>query len=215
MGSQNATQYKESQHIGSALISISAYSDGVSFTDLGIAEAVAYAETITSLEGQPDNGEIPDILIGVASQAAEVTGTLWTLKWDNIKLMRGDIDVKTESATTGVTTYSTGGLSAQLPVVIKFTQTTTRPATAADVLRWVTTPSAPAVSFVVGDSVEFITTTKFYKANYTGGENIAPPADTDTTPIIKYPFTFSSIEDSTRSDGDKLFIREESVALPA
>lgn len=215
MGSQNATQYKEAQHIGSAVISISAYSDGVSFTDLGIAEAVAYQETLTSLEGEPDNGEQPDILIGVSNQTSEITGTLWTLEWDNIKLMRGDIDVKTTSATTGVTTYSTGGLSAQEPLVVKFTQTTTRPATANDVTRWVTTPSAPAVSFVAGDSVEFITTTTFYKARYTGGENIAPPADTDTTPIIKYPFTLSALEDSSRSDGDKLFIREESVALPA
>ena len=215
MGSQNATQYKEAQHIGSAVISISAYSDGVTFTDLGIAEAVAYAETITSLEGQPDNGEVPDILLGVANQTAEVTGTLWTQEWDNIKLMRGDIDIKTTDAVTGVTTLSTGGISAQNPVVVKFAQTTTRPATAADVLRWVTTPTGATVSFVEGDSVEFITTNTFYKATFTGGENIAPPADTDTTPIIKYPFVFSSIEDSTRTDGDKLFIREESVALPA
>jgi hypothetical protein len=215
MGSQNATQYKEAQHIGSAVVSISAYSDGVSFTDLGIAEAVAYAETITSLEGQPDNGEVPDILLGVANQTAEVTGTLWTQEWDNIKLMRGDIDVKTVSGTTGVTTFSTGGISAQLPIVVKFAQTTTRPATADDVDRWVTTPSAETVTFVEGDSVQFITTTTFYKATFTGGENITPPADTDTTPIIKYPFVFSSIEDSTRTDGDKLFIREESVALPA
>jgi len=215
MGSQNATQYKEAQHIGSAVVSISAYSDGVSFTDLGIAEAVAYAETITSLAGQPDNGEIPDILIGVSNQTAEVTGTLWTQEWDNIKLMRGDIDVKTVSATTGVTTLSTGGISAQNPIVVKFAQTTTRPATADDVNRWVTVPSAETVIFIEGDSVQFITTTTFYKATYTGGENITPPADIDTTPIIKYPFVFSSIEDSTRTDGDKLFIREESVALPA
>lgn len=215
MGSQNALQYKEAQHIGSAKISVSAYTDGVTFTDLGIAEGVAYQETITSLEGTPDNGEQPDILIGVANQTAEITATLWTQVWDNIKLLRGDIDLKTTSATTGVTTYSTGGVSAQVPVVVKFTQTTTRPATADDVTRWVTTPSAPAVSFVAGDSVEFITTTTFYKTNFTGGENIAPPADSDTTPIIKYPFTMSAIEDSSRSDGDKLFIREESVALPA
>lgn len=215
MGSQNAAQYKEAQHIGSATISISAYSDGVTFTDLGIAEAVAYAETITSLEGQPDNGERPDILIGVANQTAEVTGTLWTQVWDNIKLMRGDIDIKTTNAVTGVTTYSTGGKSAQNPIVVKFTQITTRPATAADVLRWVTTPTTAPVAFVAGDSVEFITTNTFYKATFTGGENIAPPADTDTTPIIKYPFVFSCIEDYTRTDGDKLFIREESVALPA
>ncbi len=214
MGSQNATQYKEAQHIGSVVMSISPYGAST-FTDLGIGEGFAFQETIESLSGDPDNGEQPDILIGVAKQSAEVTGTLWTLEWDNIKAMRGDIDIKTTSATTGVTTFSTGGKSAQANVIVKAVQTTTRAATAADVLRWVTTPSAETVTFVVGDSVEFITSWTFYKCNYTGGENIAPPADTDGTPIIKYPFTFASIEDSARTDGDKLFIREESVALPS
>lgn len=212
---QNATQYKEAQHIGSVTMSVSAYTDGVTFTELGIGEAFAYQEALTSLEGQPDNGERPDILIGVASQTAEITGTLWTQEWDNIKLMRGDIDVKTVDAVTGVTTYSTGGLSAQVPVVVKAVQKTVRAATAADVTRWVTTPTTPTVSFVAGDSVEFITTFTFYKCNYTGGENIAPPSDEETNPIIKYPFAFAAIEDSARSDGDKLFVREESVALPA
>jgi len=211
---QSATQYKEAQHIGSVVLSISDYGAS-SFTDLGIGEGFAYTEAITSLEGDPDNGEQPDILLGVAKQSAEITGSLWTLKWDNIKQMRGDIDVKTVSATTGVTTYSTGGLSAQLPVIVQAVQTTRRPATAADVLRWVTTPSAETVTFVEGDSVNFITSFTFHKCTFTGGENIAPPADTDTTPIIKYPFVFSAIEDSTATDGNKLFIREESVALPA
>jgi len=211
---QSATQYKEAQHIGSVKMSISAYGAS-SFTDLGIGEGFAYTEAITSLEGDPDNGEQPDILIGIAKQSAEISGSLWTQDWDNIKQMRGDIDVKTVSATTGVTTYTTGGLSAQNSVIVRAVQTTRRNATASDVLRWVTTPSAESVTFEAGASVNFITTFDFHKCHFTGGENIAPPADTDTTPIIKYPFTFSAIEDSTSTDGNKLFSREESVALPA
>jgi len=211
---QSATQYKEAQHIGSVVMSISAYGAS-SFTDLGIGEGFAYQEAITSLEGDPDNGEQPDILIGIAKQSAEISGSLWTQDWDNIKQMRGDIDVKTVSATTGVTTYTTGGLSAQNSVIVRAVQTTRRNATAADVLRWITTPTTETVTFALGASVNFITTFDFHKCHFTGGENIAPPADTDTTPIIKYPFTFSAIEDSTATDGNKLFSREESVALPA
>jgi len=211
---QSATQYKEAQHIGSVVMSISAYGAS-SFTDLGIGKGFGYTEAITSLSGDPDNGEEPDILQGVSKQSAEIRGSLWTQVWDNIKQMRGDIDVKIVSATTGVTTYSTGGLSAQNSVIVKAVQTTRRNATAADVLRWVTTPSAETVTFAVGASVKFITTTTFYKCNYTGGETQDPPADTEENPIIEYPFTFRAIEDSTRTDGDKLFIREESVALPA
>ena len=211
---QSATQYKEAQHIGSVVMSISAYGAS-SFTDLGIGEGFAYQEAITSLEGDPDNGEQPDILIGIAKQSAEISGSLWTQDWDNIKQMRGDIDVKTVSATTGVTTYTTGGLSAQNSVIVRAVQTTRRNATAADVLRWITTPTTETVTFALGASVNFITTFDFHKCHFTGGENIAPPADTDTTPVIKYPFTFSAIEDSTSTDGNKLFSREESVALPA
>ncbi|MCP4986045.1 MAG: hypothetical protein GY928_08235 [Colwellia sp.] len=211
---QNATQYKEAQHIGSIVLSVSAYG-GSTFTDLGIGKGFAYTEAMTALTGTPDNGEQPEILIGVANQTAEITGTLWTQVWDNIKLLRGDIDVKTVSGTTGVTTYSTGGLSAQTPVIMKAVQTTRRAATADDVTRWVTTPTAETVTFAEGDSVNFLTTFTFYKCNFTSGENIAPPADSDATPIIEYPFTMTAIEDSARTDGDKLFIREESVALPS
>jgi len=85
----------------------------------------------------PDNGEEPDLLIGVANQSAEVSGELWTLEWDNIKQMRGDIDVKTTSATDGSETYSTGGLSAQAKVIVRAEQRTRRAATAADVLKYV------------------------------------------------------------------------------
>lgn len=211
---QNATQYTEAQHIGSVVMSVSPYGSS-SFTDLGIGEAFAFTETLTSLTGEPDNGETPDILQGVSNQTAEITGTLWTLQWDNIKLLRGDIDEKTTSATDGVTTYSTGGCSAQGKVIVKATQTTKRAATAADVSRWVTTPTTPIFTFAEGDLVNFITSWTFYKCNYTGGENITFPPDTDATPIIKYPFSFSAVEDSTRADKDKLFIREETVADPA
>jgi len=211
---QNATQYKEAQRIGSVKLLISDYGAS-SYTDLGIGKGFAFQETINSLSGEPDNGEQPDILIGIAKQTAEITGTLWTQEWDNIKQMRGDIDVKTTSAVDGSEVYTTGGLSAQSNVIVRAEQRTTRAATANDVLKYVTTPSSPVFTFGVGDSVTFLTTWEFHKCNYTGGENVAPPADTDETSIIEYPFAFSSIEDSTRSDGDKLFSRTLTVEDPS
>lgn len=211
---QNATQYKEAQRIGSVKLLISDYGAS-SYTDLGIGAGFAFQETIENLSGTPDNGEEPDLLIGVAKQTAEISGELWTLEWDNVKKMRGDIDIKTTSAVDGSEVYTTGGLSAQNKVIIRAEQRTTRAATAADVLKYVTTPTTPIFTFVEGDSVTFLTTWEFYKCNYTGGENIAPPADTDAESIIKYPFTFAAVEDSTRTDGDKLFKRTLTVEDPS
>jgi hypothetical protein len=128
--------------------------------------------------------------------------------------MRGNIDLKTTSAVDGSEIYTTGGLSAQSKVIVRAEQRTRRPATAADVLKYVTTPSVPIFTFVVGDDVIFLTTWEFHKCNFTGGETIAPPADTDTTPIIEYPFTFAAVEDSTKSDGNKLFSRTLTVEDP-
>lgn len=213
MSRQNATQYKEAQHIGSVKLYISDYGEET-FTDLGIGEAFAFAETITSLTGEPDNGEMPDILIGVAKQSASITGTLWTLNWDNIKQMRGDIDVKTTSAVDGSEEYTTGGKSSQSQVILKAEQITTRAATADDVTKYVTDPSSPVFTFAAGDEINIVTSWQFHKCNFTGGENIAPPADTNTTPMIKYPFTFQAVEDYDRDSGDYLFSRTVTVADP-
>lgn len=212
--SQNATQYKEAQHIGSVVLSISDYGE-TTYTELGIGEGFAYQETFTALDGRPDNGTKPDILNGIAEQMVEFTGTLWTLNWANIVKMRGNIDTVTTDAVTGETTNATGGAATQDNVIVKAVQTTTRKATAVDVLRWVTTPSSPTVTFVEGDTVRFITTFNFFKCTLTSGENIAPPSDQEVNSMIKYPFTFKAEEDNSLSDGENLFNRVESVALPA
>ena len=214
MSRQGATQYKEAQHIGSAKVLISAYGEST-FTDLGIGEGISYAETITSLAGEPDNGEMPDILIGIAKQSAQVLGTLWTQKWDNIKKLRGDIDVKTESTTDGSTVYTTGGKSEQGKIIVRLEQRTRRAATADDVTQYVTDPTTPIFTFAEGDEIIILTTFEFHKCNLIGGENIAPPSDTNTTPIIKYPFTIQAMEDYTRTVGDYLFSRTITVEDPS
>ena len=189
---QNAEQYAEAQRLGSVEIFASDYSTGANEISLGIGEGFSYTENITALDGRPDNGEKPISLTGVAEQTAEVSGTLWTLDLSVINYLRGGIDDYVVSATTGATTLSTGGLSAQLPRIIKAVNKTEAYATADDVTRWVTTPSAPTVSFVAGDKIVRVVTTTFFKANFTAGEAITYTADQDATPIMKYPFTMTA-----------------------
>lgn len=213
---QNAEQYAEAQRLGSVEIFASDYSTGANEISLGIGEGFSYTENITALDGRPDNGEKPISLTGVAEQTAEVSGTLWTLDLSVINYLRGGIDDYVVSATTGATTLSTGGLSAQLPRIIKAVNKTEAYATADDVTRWVTTPSAPTVSFVEGDKILRVVTTTFFKANFTAGEAITYTADQDANPIMKYPFTMTAEEDSAITDGTgNLFSRVETVELPA
>ena len=213
---QNATQYGESQHLGSVRMYVAPYATPTVFTELGIGEGFNYAETITPLDGTPDNGEKPDALYGVADQTVEIGGTLWSYNFSVVNIMRGGIDSLTVSATTGVTTFGTGGLSAQKPVVVKTIQKTNSFATALDVTRWVTAPSAETVTFALGDPIVRVITTTFFKTVLTSGEQITYTSDTDGNPIVKYPFTMSGKSDPLGSAvTGNLFQREESVELPS
>jgi len=213
---QNATQYGESQHLGSVTMFVAPYATPTVFTELGIGEGFSYAETITPLDGTPDNGEKPDALYGVAEQTAEISGTLWSQNLSVINIMRGGIDSLTVSATTGVTTFGTGGLSAQKPVLVKVVQKTKSFATATDVTRWITTPIAETVVFALGDPIVRVMTTTFFKTTLTSGENLTYTNDKDGNPILKYPFTMSAKSDPTVSAvTGNLFQRVESVELPA
>ena len=133
-----------------------------------------------------------------------------------LNILRGGIDDLVVSGTTGVTTFSTGGLSAQLPVRMKVVQRTQSYATADDITRWITTPSAETVTFALGDKIVRVMTTTFFKTSLTSGENITYTADKDGNPILKYPFTMSARSDDAIIDGTgNLFERVESVELPA
>jgi hypothetical protein len=197
---QNAEQYQEDQRLGSVEMFISDYGE-TTFTSLGIGEGFAYAENITPLDGTPDNGVKPVALDGVADQDVDVSGTLWTYKLSLISQLRGEIDAFTTSATTGERRLGSGGNVAQKAVIIKAVNKTEAFATAQDVLDWVTTPSAPTVSFALGDKILRVMTTTFFKTTFQTGENITYTADKDGNPIMKYPFTMKGDEDSTIVDG--------------
>lgn len=212
---QNAEQYAEAQRLGSVEMFVSDYGD-TTYASLGIGEGFGYSENITPLDGTPDNGVKPVSLDGISDQDVDVSGTLWTQNLALISQLRGEIDDYTVSTTTGERKLATGGKTAQKPVIIKAVNKTEAFATAQDVLDWVTTPSAPTVSFVLGDKIIRVMTTIFYKATFSTGEAITYTSDKDGNPIIKYPFTMKAEEDSTIATGTaNLFERVETVELPA
>lgn len=213
---QNAEQYAEAQRLGSVELFASDYSTGANEVSLGIGEGFSYTENITPLDGRPDNGTKPLALTGVAEQSATVAGSLWTVDLEVLNKLRGGIDDYVVDATTGAKTLSTGGFTAQTPLVITAVNKTAAFATAKDVLDFVTTPSASTVTFVEGDKILRVLTTTFFKTNFTSGENISYTSDQDGNSIMKYPFTMTAEEDDTIVDGTgNLFSRVETIELPA
>jgi hypothetical protein len=75
---------------------------GTSFTGLGAADALVLTETITPLDGEPDNAVKPRRADGVASQTVTVTGNFWENDPVKIAALRGGIDVVTQTAGTPV-----------------------------------------------------------------------------------------------------------------
>lgn len=73
-----------------------------SFTGLGAADALVMTETITPLDGEPDNAVKPARADGIASQEIVVTGNLWENDPVKIAALRGGIDVVAETAGTPV-----------------------------------------------------------------------------------------------------------------
>jgi hypothetical protein len=91
--------------IGSAAIQYS-LDNGSSFTGLGAADALVLTETITPLDGEPDNAAKPKRADGVASQEVVVTGNLWENDPVKLAALRGGIDVVTSTAGTPVAAAS-------------------------------------------------------------------------------------------------------------
>ena len=213
---QNATQYGESQYIGSVTMFAAPVATPTVFTELGIGEAFGYTENRTPLDGTPDNGEKPIALDGDADATIDFNGTLWTYKLSLIALMRGGIDSLVVDPVSGETTLSSGGLSAQSSVVVKAVQKTRSFATAADVLRWVTTPTGSTLTFVEGDPIIRVLTWIGFKTLCTSGEAVTFTNDKDGNPILKYPFTFTGTSDPLIVDGTgNLFSRAETVEEPS
>lgn len=106
MGADQTTiQNEKAVQIGSAAIFFST-DNGSSFTNLGLANDVAFTEEITPLEPVVNNGTKPRLARGVASQTASVTANLIENDYANIAALRGGIDVistSTGAAIAGAT----------------------------------------------------------------------------------------------------------------
>lgn len=98
---QTAVLNEKSVEIGAAAILFST-DNGGSFTGLGAADSLVGTETITPLDGEPDNAAKPRRADGVASQTFLVTGNLWENDPAKIAALRGGIDVVTNTAGTPV-----------------------------------------------------------------------------------------------------------------
>ncbi|MCP4395343.1 MAG: hypothetical protein GY804_13915 [Alphaproteobacteria bacterium] len=72
------------------------------FTGLGAADTLVMTETITPLDGEPDNAAKPSRADGVAKQEIVVTGNLWENDPLKIAAIRGGIDVVASTSGSAV-----------------------------------------------------------------------------------------------------------------
>ena len=83
--------------VGSAAIQYT-LDDFSSFTGIGAADSIIMTETITPLDGEPDNAAKPRRADGVASQTIAATFNMWEYDLDKIAAMRGGIDTIVDTA---------------------------------------------------------------------------------------------------------------------
>lgn len=202
---QTTEQYNASIATGSVKFEYADMGDPdlASWTDIGYGEGFSLTENMTKLSGTPDNGEMPDVLIGIGSQTADISASLWSLNYDNIIALRGGIDVKVTD--TGVDRYYTGGKTTQVPVMIRMTNRRVDVASAADAAKYT------GETLTLGDDIYRDTTYVFFKVSMTTGDAVAWAADDAENPIAQYPFTMQATEDQSLEVGKQLFYREPSV----
>jgi hypothetical protein len=94
-----------------------------SFTGIGVADAIVLTETITPLDGEPDNGVKPRRADGVASQEVTTTFNMWESDPVKIAALRGGIDVIETTAGTPVVGASqvqaSGAWSYEVPFLLE------------------------------------------------------------------------------------------------
>lgn len=87
--------------VGSAFVEYTLDNFG-SFTGIGVADAIVLTETITPLDGEPDNGPKPRRADGIASQTVATTFNMWESDLVKISALRGGIDTLVQTAGTPV-----------------------------------------------------------------------------------------------------------------
>ena len=96
--------------------------NGSNFTNVGLGDGFAFTEEMTALDSSPDNGIAPDILRGIATQTATITGNLWEYDLTKLNAIRGGIDVLSSVASSLVSgevqTVSSGDWSYDVPMTL-------------------------------------------------------------------------------------------------
>lgn len=95
---QTTVQNEKAVQLGSARIEYRAARSVAPYTNLGVADTIAYTEEITALDQTPDNGATPDRALGTASQTATLTFNLWETDQNNIANIRSGIDLFSQVA---------------------------------------------------------------------------------------------------------------------
>lgn len=98
---QTSVLNEKSVVVGSAAIQYT-LDNFASFTGIGVAKAIVLTETITPLDGAPDNGPKPRRADGVAAQTMATTFDMWESDLIKIAAMRGGIDTVVQTADTPV-----------------------------------------------------------------------------------------------------------------
>jgi len=120
MGLNQTTVLNEkSVVVGSAAIQYTT-DNFVSFTGVGAADSIVMTETITPLDGEPDNAVKPRRVDGIASQTVAATFNMWEYDLDKLAAMRGGIDSVVDTAGTpvaaGSQTVTSGSWAYDVPV---------------------------------------------------------------------------------------------------
>lgn len=100
---QTTVQNEKAVQLGSARIEYRASRSVGPYTNVGVADTIAYTEEITALDQTPDNGATPDRALGVASQTVTLSFNLWETDQQNISGLRSGIDLFTQVAGTAQT----------------------------------------------------------------------------------------------------------------
>ncbi len=77
-----------------------------SFTGIGASDSIVLTETITPLDGEPDNAVKPDRVDGIAKQEVTTTFNMWESDMLKITALRGGIDSVVQTAGTPQTGVS-------------------------------------------------------------------------------------------------------------
>jgi len=118
---QTTAQLPKTIKIGSVAAYYSTDSGG-SFTNVGVGDGFAFTEEMTPLDSSPDNGIAPDILRGIATQTATITGNLWEYDLTKLNAIRGGIDVLSTVASSLVSgevqTIVSGDWAFDVPIIL-------------------------------------------------------------------------------------------------